>query len=144
MITTLCSRTNTVRISPDPPFVIIGERINPTNRKKLAAALQALETHADNPNHPEFKEGYAYVQGEAVKQLEAGAHVLDVNVGFAGGDEALVMPIAVKAILEAVDVPLCMDSPSAAAVEAGVRVFNEMTGGKGLFYLFTTQRRRGS
>ena len=144
MITTLCSKTNTVRISLDSPFVIIGERINPTNRKKLAAALQALQTHADNPNHPEFKEGYAYVQGEAVKQLEAGAHVLDVNVGFAGGDEALVMPIAVKAILEAVDVPLCMDSPSAAAVEAGLRVFNEMTGGKGLINSTTAERERAA
>src|SRR3989304_28720 len=144
MLTPLASKTNTVRIGPDMRFVIIGERINPTNRKKLAAALQALETHADNPNHPEFKEGYAYVQGEAVKQLEAGAHVLDVNVGFAGGDEALVMPIAVKAILEAVDVPLCMDSPSAAAVEAGLRVFNEMTGGKGLINSTTAERERAA
>jgi 5-methyltetrahydrofolate--homocysteine methyltransferase len=144
MITTLSSKTNTVRIGPDAPFVIIGERINPTNRKKLAAALQALETYADQPDQPEFKDGYAYVQGEAVKQLEAGAHVLDVNVGFAGGDEAVVMPIAVKAILEAVDVPLCLDSPSAAAVEAGLRVFNELTGGKGLINSTTAEPERAA
>jgi 5-methyltetrahydrofolate--homocysteine methyltransferase len=142
MITTLSSKSNTVRISPDSPFVIIGERINPTNRKKLAAALQALESYANKPDQPEFKEGYAYVQGEAVKQLEAGAQILDVNVGFAGGDEAVVMPIAVKAILEAVDVPLCLDSPNAAALEAGLRIFNEMTGGKGLINSTTAERER--
>lgn len=144
MMTTLASKTTTVRIGPDLPFVIIGERINPTNRKKLAAALQALETHAGTPDHPEFQEGCAYVQGEAIKQLEAGAHVLDVNVGFAGGDEAVVMPIAVKAILEAVDAPLCLDSPNAAAVEAGLRVFNDLTGGKGLINSTTAEPARAA
>jgi 5-methyltetrahydrofolate--homocysteine methyltransferase len=132
LITTLASRTKTVQISQNSPFVIIGERINPTNRKKLAAALLALETHASDPSHPEFMDGYAYVQQQAVRQVEAGAHVLDVNVGFAGGDEPLVMPIAVKAILEAVDVPLSIDSPNPKAVEAGLKMFTEITGGKGL------------
>jgi 5-methyltetrahydrofolate--homocysteine methyltransferase len=142
LVTTLSSKTKTVKISQNSPFVIIGERINPTNRKKLAAALLALETHAANPDHPEFKEGYAYVQGEAVKQVEAGAHVLDVNVGFAGGDEAVVMPIAVKAILEVVDVPLSFDSPNATAVEAGLRTFNDITGGKGLINSTTAEVER--
>ena len=142
LVTTLASRTKTVRISLESPFAIIGERINPTNRKKLAAALLALETHANDSAHPDFQDGYAYVQAQAVKQVEAGAHVLDVNVGFAGGDEPLVMPIAVKAILEAVDIPLSIDSPNAAAVEAGLRAFTEMTGGKGLINSTTAEPER--
>jgi 5-methyltetrahydrofolate--homocysteine methyltransferase len=142
LVTTLASRTKTARIGQEFPFVIIGERINPTNRKRLAAALLALETHANNPDHPDFKDGYAYVQAQAVRQVEAGAHVLDVNVGFAGGDEPVVMPIAVKAILEVVDVPLSIDSPDARAVEAGLRVFTEITGGKGLINSTTAEPER--
>lgn len=142
LITTLASRTNTVQISQNSPFVIIGERINPTNRKQLAAAMLGLETHAGNPNHPDFKEGYAYIQSEAIKQIEAGAHVLDVNVGFAGADEPVVMSIVVRAILEAVDVPLCIDSPNADAVEAGLRTFTEITGGKGLINSTTAEPER--
>lgn len=106
------------KIGLDHPFVMIGERINPTNRKVLSAQLEAGDM--------------TLVRRDAHRQVEAGAQVLDVNVGFAGADEPIVMPMAVRAVMEEVDVPLCIDSPSAKAVEAGLKAFKEMGGKKAL------------
>jgi 5-methyltetrahydrofolate--homocysteine methyltransferase len=109
METTLASAKQTVVISPDNPTRIIGERINPTGRKKFAAALLAGDMDA--------------VRGDAIAQVEAGADILDVNVGAAGADEVALMPEAVKTVMDAVDVPLSFDSPNPKALEAALAVY---------------------
>jgi len=86
---------------------IVGERINPTNRKKFQEELLA-----DN---------YSTLRGEARKQAAAGADVLDMNLGMPGADEALLMARAVAEIQEVVPVPLCLDSSLAGALEAGLK-----------------------
>jgi 5-methyltetrahydrofolate--homocysteine methyltransferase len=97
-----------VAVSFDAPFVIIGEKINPTGRKKLAAAL---------------KEGdYDYVRNLATKQVEAGADILDINVGVPGIDEVAVLPEVAKIVSELVDVPLCLDSANHKAIAAALAV----------------------
>ncbi|MBI3761859.1 MAG: dihydropteroate synthase [Chloroflexi bacterium] len=117
-----------VKVGFDHPFVMIGERINPTNRKVLSAQLEAGDM--------------TLVRRDAHRQLEAGAQVLDVNVGFAGADEPVVMPMAVQAIMEEVNAPLSIDSPSAKAVEAGLKMFKEMGGKKALINSATAERER--
>ena len=107
MQTTVTSEARTVTISTDGPMTMIGEKINPTGRKKLAAAL----TDGD----------YDYVIDLAVAQVAAGADILDVNVGVPGIDEVEVMAEVVAAVASAVEVPLCIDSPNHDAVAAGVR-----------------------
>ena len=114
METILSSKTKTVVISPDKPFIIIGERINPTGRKKLAAELAAGD--------------FSRVRADALAQVAAGAHVLDVNSGVPGADEPAIMRQAVQTVMEVVDVPLCFDSSSIEALEAGLEVYS----GKGL------------
>jgi 5-methyltetrahydrofolate--homocysteine methyltransferase len=109
METTLASASKTVGIAPGQPTRIIGERINPTGRKKLAATL--LEGNLE------------MVQAEAIAQVEAGADILDINVGAAGVDEVALLPEAVKAAMEAVDVPLSLDSPNPKALEAALKVY---------------------
>lgn len=141
-VTTLASRSKTVEIGLDKTFVMIGERINPTNRKKLTAALKVMEAEHETQSSAEFQAAVEYLQSMAVRQVEAGAQVLDVNVAFAGAEEAIVMPVAVRAILDVVDVPLSIDSPDAAAVEAGLSVFNEITGGKALINSTTAEPER--
>lgn len=117
-----------VVIGFERPFVMIGERINPTNRSTLTRQL---------------KEGdMTLVRRDARQQVEAGAQVLDVNVGFAGADEPKVMPQAVRAIMKEVDVPLSIDSPSAEAVEAGLKAFKEMGGKKALINSTTGEDER--
>ncbi len=110
------------------PFVVIGERINPTNRKVLSAQLAAGDM--------------TLVRRDARRQVEAGAQVLDVNVGFAGADEPAVMPLAVRAIMEEVAVPLSIDSPNPKAVDAGLRAFKEMGGKKALINSATAEVER--
>lgn len=89
---------------------VIGERINPTGKKKMKNAL---------------KEGdLEYIQKQAISQVEAGAEILDVNVGVPGLDEATVMPQVVKKIQEVTDVPLQIDSSNAEAIEGALRVYN--------------------
>lgn len=90
------------------PTVIIGERINPTGKKRLAAALTAGDL--------------SVVKEQAIKQVEEGALVLDVNVGAAGVDEVDLLPRAVGLVLETVDVPVCIDTPNAAALAAALAV----------------------
>ncbi|MCG6880389.1 MAG: dihydropteroate synthase [Deltaproteobacteria bacterium] len=102
------SASKTVFIGPSKPLVMIGERINPTGRKELAASLEAGNLDL--------------VRSEAILQVEAGAHILDVNVGVSGIDEAKMLKEAVLAIQEVTDVPLCIDSalPKALASALGV------------------------
>jgi 5-methyltetrahydrofolate--homocysteine methyltransferase len=114
MKTRLSSGTTDVVIDTDGPTTIIGEKINPTGRKRLAAALG--EGDLD------------HVVELAVSQVEAGADVLDINVGVPGTDEAKVMREVTTAVRAAVDVPLCIDSPHPEAVAAGV----EACGGRPL------------
>ncbi len=108
METTLRGKTTTVRISPELPTVIIGERINPTGKKRLAEALQAGDL--------------SLVRELAQAQVEAGAGVLDVNVGAAGVDEVSVLPRAVEAVAEVVDVPICVDTANPEALAAALAV----------------------
>ena len=109
METSVSSPTKTVVIGPRHPLVIIGERINPTGRKKLAQALE--------------KRDLDLVQSEAIKQVEEGAHILDVNVGVSGIDEPRVLKEAILSICEVTDVPLCIDSALPKALEAGLEVY---------------------
>ncbi len=107
--TTLSSTTKTVVIGLGHPLVIIGERINPTGRKHLAQTLE--------------KGDFKLVQTEALKQVEEGAHILDVNVGISGIDEPRILKAAIYAIREVTDVPLCIDSALPNALEAGLEAY---------------------
>lgn len=108
MITILRGSDKEVLIDTDGPVVIIGECINPTGRKKLVSTL--LEKNMD------------YVLELAKKQIDEGADVLDVNVGFPGVDDVRLLPETVKVLQDNFDVPLCIDSPNPAAIEAALRV----------------------
>ena len=108
MQTILKSKSQEVIIDTDGPVVIIGESINPTRRKKLVETLS---------NH-DFD--FAIQLGKS--QIDAGADILDVNVGFPGVDDASLLPATVKAIQDALDVPLCIDSPNPLAIEAALKV----------------------
>ena len=89
---------------------VIGERVNPTGKKRFQQAL--LEEDLD------------YILDVAVAQEDAGADILDVNVGFPGVDEAAMLPRVVKKLQSAVSIPLQLDSSDPAALEAGLRVYN--------------------
>lgn len=110
MNTTVSSAKRQVIISFDRPTVLIGERINPTGKKKLAASL--------------LEGDFSIVQKEALAQVKAGADILDVNVGASGVDEVITLPLAVLAVMEVVDVPLCLDSDNPKALEAALKVYN--------------------
>ena len=90
--------------------VLIGERINPTGKKRLKEALR--ENDMD------------YIQNEAIVQEEHGAAVLDVNVGVPGLDEAALLPSAVRVIQEVTGLPLQIDSADPAALERAMRIYN--------------------
>jgi len=104
--TRLSSLKQTVLIGPAHPLVVIGERINPTGRKKLAFSLETGD--------------FTLVQKEAQKQVRAGARILDVNVGLSGLDEPRLLTEAIQAIQEATDCPLCLDSALPKVLEAGL------------------------
>jgi 5-methyltetrahydrofolate--homocysteine methyltransferase len=108
METRLRGRSAEVVIAPDHPTVIIGERINPTGKKRLAAALVAGDL--------------AIVRKSARDQVAAGADVIDVNVGAAGVDEDILLPEAVQAVAEVVEVPISIDSAKPRALEAALRI----------------------
>jgi 5-methyltetrahydrofolate--homocysteine methyltransferase len=101
-----------VIIGDDRPTVILGERINPTGKKKLAAALVAGDLEI--------------VRQEALAQMEAGADILDVNVGAAGVDEADLLPKAVKLVLETVELPVAIDTADGTALAAALAVHREV------------------
>ena len=109
METKVSSINEEVIIGYDRPTVLIGERINPTGKKKLAAALQAGDLEL--------------VRQEALAQVEAGADILDVNVGSPDVDELSLLPQAVQAVMNTVDVPLCLDSTNPQALEAALKTY---------------------
>lgn len=106
---TLSRGDRTVEIGDALPTVIIGERINPTGRKKLQAALLAND--------------FSIVGSEARLQTQAGAHVLDVNVGVAGGDEPRLLVEAMKVAMANSDLPLCIDTANDRALEAALAMY---------------------
>ena len=107
MHTVLKSAAKEVTIGIDKPFVMIGEKINPTGNKKLAAALQEGNLDA--------------VRKLAERQVAWGADVLDVNVGVPGLDEVQMIARVVEIVSQAVDVPLCIDSGKAEILAAGLK-----------------------
>lgn len=107
METVLRSATTEVKLKTDGPFIIIGEKINPTGRKKLAEAL--------------LQRNFDYVRELACKQVEFGADILDVNVGVPGIDDVALIPDVIKVICETVNVPLCIDSPNPQVLEAALK-----------------------
>ncbi|OLE64743.1 MAG: methyltetrahydrofolate--corrinoid methyltransferase, partial [Acidobacteria bacterium 13_1_20CM_2_68_14] len=109
MKTVVCSATKTIVISPDDPFVIIGERINPTNRKKLAEELRRFD--------------FTRVRSDALAQVEAGAVMLDVNTGIPGADEPGMLTGAIRAVMEVTDAPISIDSSTPEALEAALPVY---------------------
>lgn len=124
METRLSARGREVVVSGDRPFVIIGERINPTGRKVLAA---------------EMKNGVMdRVRADAIAQAAAGAHMLDVNAGIPALDEAALLVSAIKAVTEACDLPICIDSSIIEALEAGLAAYE----GKALVNSVTAEEER--
>ena len=119
MDTILKGRGKPVTIGKARPTVIIGERINPTGKKKLAAALLAGDL--------------SVVEREALAQIEAGADVLDVNVGAAGVNEVDMLPKAVKLVLDLTDSPIAIDTPNGEALAAALALYKqEVPEGKAL------------
>ncbi len=109
MKTRVASATKEVLISDDQPTVLIGERINPTGKNKLTAALQVGDMEL--------------VRKEAIAQVQAGADILEVNVGTSGIDETTLLPQVIQAVTGAVDVPLCLDSTNPQALEVALKTY---------------------
>jgi len=109
METKLSSATKEVVIGDGLPTVLIGERINPTGKKKMTAALEAGDLEV--------------IRREAVAQVEAGADILDVNVATVIVDEVTMLPKVVQIVMDTVDVPLCLDSSDPEALEAALKVY---------------------
>jgi 5-methyltetrahydrofolate--homocysteine methyltransferase len=108
MKTAIRSETQEVLIDTNGPFAIIGEKINPTGRKKLATQLK--------------ERNFDYVADLAMKQVQAGADLLDVNVGVPGEDEVALLPALCKALTSVTDVPLCIDSSNKEALAAALAI----------------------
>lgn len=109
METKLTFKDNQILIGPEHPFVIIGERINPTRRKKLASGMAEGD--------------FSIVQEDAMRQVAAGAQVLDVNAGIPGADEPALLQNTVKAVMEVVEVPLCIDTANPDALAAALGIY---------------------
>ena len=124
METVVSSKTKTVLIGPDHPFVIIGERINPTGRKRLSAELAQFR--------------FETVEALAVTQVEAGARMLDVNAGVPLADEPAILAQAIQRIQQVTDVPLSIDSSIVAALKAGLEAYE----GKALVNSVTAEDER--
>ncbi len=107
--TVVSSHKKEVVIGFDRPFCVIGERINPTGRKKLAAEMAAGD--------------YSTVAADALAQVAAGAHMLDVNAGIPLADEPAILAESIKLVQSLVDVPLSIDSSIVAALERGLEVY---------------------
>ena len=108
MHTILKGKVKEVVIGIDRPFVMIGEKINPTGRKKLAAALT--------------EGNYDYVRQLVETQIAWGAEVLDINVGGPGLDEVAIIPKIIDLVTSITDIPLCLDSGNPAVLAAGLAV----------------------
>jgi len=107
--TVISSATTEVVIGFDRPFVMIGERINPTGRKLLAEEMKAGD--------------FSRVEADAIAQVAAGAHMLDVNAGIPLADEPALLAQAIKLVQSVTDVPLSIDSSIIEALEAGIEVY---------------------
>ncbi len=109
LTTIISSATTTVEVSRSQPTVIIGERINPTGRKAVLAAL---------------KEGnFDLVRQDALAQVAAGAAVLDVNAGVPGADEPALLQQVIRTVMEATDTPLCIDTADPKALELALKTY---------------------
>ena len=122
--TVVTSPGREVRIGFDRPFVIIGERINPTGRKILSEEMARGD--------------YSRVEADAMAQVEAGAHMLDVNAGVPLADEPRMLADIVKLVQSITDVPLSIDSSIVAALESGLSVYQ----GKALVNSVTGEEER--
>lgn len=109
MQTIVSSATSQIVIGYDRPTVLIGERINPTGKRRLSAALQAGDLEL--------------VRQLASSQVDARADILDVNVGASGVNEVVLLPEAIRAVMETVDVPLCIDSDDPETLAAALKVY---------------------
>jgi 5-methyltetrahydrofolate--homocysteine methyltransferase len=107
--TVVSSATREVVIGFERPFCIIGERINPTGRRKLAAEMAAGD--------------FATVEADTLAQVAAGAHMLDVNAGIPLADEPKILADTIRLVQSLTDVPLSIDSSIVAALEAGLAVY---------------------
>src|SRR5215468_9808046 len=107
--TVISSQTREVVIGLERPFVMIGERINPTGRKILAAEMAAGN--------------FSRVESDALAQVAAGAHMLDVNAGIPLADEPAILARAIQLVQSITDVPLSIDSSIVQALEAGLAVY---------------------
>jgi 5-methyltetrahydrofolate--homocysteine methyltransferase len=122
--TVISSRNRDVIIGFDRPFVVIGERINPTGRKLLAEEMKAGD--------------FSRVQSDALAQVAAGANVLDVNAGIPLADEPAILASCIRLLQSITDVPLCIDSSIVAALEAGLAAYE----GKALLNSVTGEEER--
>ena len=124
MHTVLSSATSSITIGPDQPFCIIGERINPTGRKKFQEQLRAGD--------------YSALEADVHAQVAGGATMLDVNMGAPLIDEPEALATAVRMIQEMTDLPLCIDSSVVEALEAGLSAYK----GKALVNSVTAETER--
>jgi len=109
LTTVVSSATQSVEIRRDRPTAIIGERINPTGRKAVLAAL---------------KEGnFDIVRKDAADQVAAGAVILDVNAGVPGADEPALLQEVMRTVMEVTDVPLCIDTADPEALAAALSLY---------------------
>jgi len=122
--TIISSASREVAIGFERPFVIIGERINPTGRRLLAEEMQAGD--------------FSRVEADAIAQVAAGAQVLDVNAGVPMADEPALMAKAVRLVQSLTDVPLSIDSSVVEALEAGLEAYQ----GKALLNSVTGEEAR--
>lgn len=123
-LTVVGSMTREVVIGPDRPFVIIGERINPTGRKLLAAEMKAGD--------------FSRVERDVIAQVEAGAHMLDVNAGIPLADEPAILAQTIQLVQSLTDLPLSIDSSIVEALEAGLAAYK----GKALVNSVTGEEER--
>src|SRR5580765_4108493 len=107
--TVISSASREVVIGFERPIVMIGERINPTGRKVLAAEMAAGN--------------FSRVESDTLAQLAAGAHMLDVNAGIPLADEPAILAKTIQLVQSITDVPLSIDSSIVAALEAGLAVY---------------------
>jgi 5-methyltetrahydrofolate--homocysteine methyltransferase len=122
--TVVSSATKEVVIGFDRPFVIIGERINPTGRKILAAEMAAGD--------------YSRVEKDALEQVAAGAHMLDVNAGIPLADEPKILAETIQLVQSITNVPLAIDSSIVEALQRGLEVYQ----GKALVNSVTAEEER--
>ena len=109
LTTVVSSASQTVKINRDLPTVIIGERINPTGRKKVLAALQ--------------EGNFDVVREDATVQVAAGAAILDVNAGVPGADEPALLQQVMRTVMDVTDVPLCIDTANPEALGAALSLY---------------------